>query len=48
MSESVEKATMQFMLDVVYADEVEPQLRLLGIKTDKSVEGPRIKTDKGD
>lgn len=40
MPETVHQATINFMFEVFWKIEIEPQLRLLGVRTDKEVEGP--------
>jgi hypothetical protein len=42
MPKGIFEATADFMAEVVYVNEVEPQLRLLGIGTDRKQEGPTM------
>ncbi|MGE4193051.1 MAG: hypothetical protein AB7E51_06660 [Pseudodesulfovibrio sp.] len=42
MPSSIRRACRNFMLEVLWLDDLEPQLRALGVRTDKDVEGPRL------
>jgi hypothetical protein len=44
MPQTLNEAAMNFMLEVLW-QELEPQLRALGVRTDKAVEGPRMAGD---